>query len=114
MTAYIGSAGAADFSTDEWTFDMLEDYRVSAGRHAIMRESDYLAMRSEVEALRTEVARQHAEILRLRLYAPGGRAPHKITMAPHVGPTNFAFYGMADVETDFDSFGHTVPNESEL
>ena len=61
-----------------------------------------------------EIVRLRAEVTRLRMYAPGGRAPHEVRVAPRVGPTNFAFFGMPDVETDFDTFGHAVPNESEL
>ena len=42
--AYIGMSGGADFSTDTWTFEMVDDYRVGAGRYAIMPEDDYLAL----------------------------------------------------------------------
>ena len=45
-------------------------------------------LEAENKQLRDEVARQHAEIIRLRIYAPGQHAEHKIRMAPHVGPTN--------------------------
>ena len=49
--------------------------------------AEYVALRNELDALRAEVAR-------LRMFAPGGRAPHAISMAPHIGPTNFAAWGI--------------------
>ncbi len=37
----IGVSASADFGSDQWTFEMVGDYKVSAGRHAIILESDY-------------------------------------------------------------------------
>ena len=71
-------------------------------------------MRAEIAALKAEVARQHEEIMHLRMYAPGQREEHKPRPAPVIGPVNWRFWGLEEAEKDFDSFGKPVPNESEL
>lgn len=68
----------------------------------------------ELAELRAEVARQHDEILHLRMYAPGQRSEHVVKVTPAVGPVNAKFWGLEEAEKDFDSFGKPVPNESEL
>lgn len=71
------------------------------------------ALLSEIARLRAEVARQHAEILHLRVYAPSQHQAHVVKPIPRVGPTDWRFYGLELAEADFDAFWHTVPNESE-
>lgn len=41
---FIGLSESADFQDHTWTFCMNENYAVGAGRYAIMREEDYLAL----------------------------------------------------------------------
>lgn len=57
----------------------------------------------ERDALRAEVARQHDEILRLQIYAPGTRGEHQITPAPHIAPTDFAVWGIIDPDQGNES-----------
>ena len=56
----------------------------------------------------------HAEILLLRLFAPGQHQAHVVKTIPRIGPTDWRFYGLELAEADFDAFGHPVPNGSEL
>jgi len=43
-TAQIGIADSADFENGTWTFSMGADFRVTAGRYAILPEREYLAL----------------------------------------------------------------------
>ena len=45
---------------------------------------------------------------------PGQHQAHVVKTIPRIGPTDWRFYGLELAEADFDAFGHTVPNESEL
>lgn len=71
-------------------------------------------LEAENKQLRAEVARQHEEILHLRIYAPGQHQAHVVKPIPRIGPTDWRFYGLELAEADFDSFGYAVPNETEL
>lgn len=42
--------------------------------------------------LREENKTLRAEVARLRLFEPGRRSEHKVTPAPHVGPTNEEYW----------------------
>lgn len=44
--------------------------------------------------MRVEIKRLCEEVMHLRIYAPGQHQPHQIRMAPHVGPTDFAAWGI--------------------
>lgn len=60
-----------------------------------MTDADRIAaLEAENAALRAELASQHAEILSLSIYAPGRNVAQPIRMAPHVGPTNWAAWGI--------------------
>ena len=95
---------------------MTDDATLSAGLRDLARSLEDFVDAETCAMLQRAAKRiddMHAEILHIRIYAPGLHQAHEIRMAPHVGPTDFAFYGLP-VETDFDTFGHPVPNESEL
>ena len=92
--------------------DTWPDESVRAWASALSNEVKRLAIENGEQ--RAEVSRQHDEILHLRIYAPGTHQAHVVKPIPRIAPTNFAFYGMPDVETDFDTFGKLVPNETEL
>lgn len=43
IVAY-GMSNACDFEANTWTFDMINPYQVSAGKYAILKESEYLKL----------------------------------------------------------------------
>jgi hypothetical protein len=49
----------------------------------------------EAQKLRAEVARQHAEILHLMIYAPGRNVVREPVPIKQIAPTNFAAWGIS-------------------
>ena len=78
--------------------DMYPDAKTREWADVLSYEVKRLAM--ENSGLRAEIDRQHEEILHLRMYAPGRNVVQQIRMAPHVGPTNFEFYGIKETESN--------------
>lgn len=57
----IGISAEADFPTNRWTFEMTGDYKVSAGRYAIVREDEYKRLQ-EVNAELLAALRQIVDV----------------------------------------------------
>ena len=95
---------------------MTDDATLSAALRALLSNlEDFVDAEAcaLLERAAKRIDEQNAEILRLSIYAPGQHQARAIRMAPHVGPTNWRFYGLELAEQDFDTFGNAVPNESE-
>lgn len=52
------------------------------------------ALRAGLAEARAEVARQHDEILHLRIYAPGRHVANKVVPIKQIAPTDFEFWGI--------------------
>ena len=50
----------------------------------------------EAQKLRAEVARQHAEILHLMIYAPGRHVAREIVPIKQIAPTDWAAWGIKE------------------
>lgn len=47
----IGESAEADFEKGTWTFEMVGDYKVAAGRHVIVREQEFKRLTDAICAL---------------------------------------------------------------